>query len=77
LCSFNIHYPEEDFTENELGKVVNKYNGIAKVFQSFYPKDSENEEGRGITSYQFIYFKERLWITDSIGIPIPDKYLKN
>ena len=76
-------YYKEGFTEYELGKVINEYNGVANVFQSFYAKDSENEEGKGITSYQLIYFKNRWWITDllwttnSNGLPIPEKYLKN
>ena len=76
-------YYKKGFTEYELGKVVNEFNGIANVFQSFYSKDSENQEGKGITSYQLVYFEERwwiadiLWTTDSNGIPIPEKYLDN
>jgi hypothetical protein len=76
-------YYEKGFTQYELGKVVNEYNGIANVFQSFYAKDSENEEATGITSYQLIYFQERWWIADLMwtnntnNVPIPEKYLKN
>ncbi len=76
-------YYQDGFTEYELGKVVNEYNGIANVFQSFYAKDSEQNEGRGVTSYQLVYFDERwwiadvLWTTDSNGVPIPKKYLQN
>ncbi|WP_445955493.1 hypothetical protein [Yeosuana sp.] len=79
----NQEYYEKGFTQYELGKVVNEYNGIANVFQGFYAKDSENQEVKGITSYQLIYFNERwwisdlLWTTDTNGNPIPEKYLKN
>jgi len=76
-------YYEKGFSQYELGKVINQYNGIANVFQSFYAKDSENQEVKGITSYQLLYFNERwwisdvLWTTDSNGIQISEKYLKN
>lgn len=76
-------YYEKGFTEYETGKKIDEYNGIAQVFQGFYAKDSEGEEGRGITSYQLIFFKDRWWIaniiwtTDSNGIKVPDEYLEN
>jgi len=63
--------------------VVNQYNGIANVFQSFYAQDSDKEEATGITSYQLTYFQERWWISDLMwpnhtdNVPIPKKYLKN
>lgn len=68
---------------HELGKVVNEYNGIANVFQSFYAIDSEGEEGKGITSYQLVKFDDRwwisdvLWTTDSNGVEIPEEYIKD
>ena len=65
-----------------ISKVVDEYNGIAHVFQTFYAKDSENFEERGITSYQLVYFNNRWWIAnivwtgDSNGVKVPAKYLK-
>ena len=79
----NEEYYAKGFTQYELGKVVNEYNGIANVFQSFYAKDSENQESKGITSYQLLYFHDRwwisdlLWTTDSNGAPIPRVYLND
>lgn len=76
-------YYEEGYTEYELGKVVDEYNGIASVFQSVYQKDSENFESRAVNSYQLIYFNDRWWIanliwtSESDGIEIPKKYLEN
>lgn len=75
-------YYDQGFTEYELGKVVNEYNGIANVFQSFYANDSEDEGGRGITSYQLVKFNNQwwiadvLWTTDSNGVEVPSQYLK-
>ena len=75
-------YYEKGFEQYALGSVVNEYNGIANVFQSFYAKDSQNREAKGITSYQLVYFDGRwwisdvLWTTDTNGVPIPKKYLK-
>jgi hypothetical protein len=76
-------YYEEGYLEYELGKVVDEYNGIAHVFQSFYGKDSEGVEERGITSYQLVFFNDRwwivniLWTTDGNGVEIPEKYKGN
>ena len=73
-------YYEQGYLEYEMGKVVNEYNGIAQVFQSFYGKDSDNLEERGITSYQLVYFNDRwwivniLWTTDVNGVEVPEKY---
>ena len=56
-------YYDRGFSECEIKrKVVDEYNGIANVFQSFYAKDSENHEEKGINSYQLVYAKKRWWI---------------
>ena len=74
-------YYEQGYLEYEMGKVVNEYNGIAQVFQSFYGKDSDNLVERGITSYQLVYFNDRwwivniLWTTDANGVAVPEKYM--
>ena len=76
-------YYSQGYLEYEIGKVVDEYNGIAQVFQSFYGKDSENVEERGITSYQLAFFNDRwwivniLWTTDGNGVEIPEKYKGN
>lgn len=76
-------YYTRGFVEYEISKVVNEYNGIANVFQSFYVKDSENIEEKGINSYQLIYVNNRWWIVnmvwtgDSNGVKVPKKYLGN
>ena len=73
-------YYEQGYLEYETGKTIDEYNGIANVFQSFYGKDSENKEERGINSYQLVYFSKRWWITnllwtgDSNGVKVPEKY---
>ena len=69
------------YIEYEISKVVNEYNGIASVFQTFYGKDSENKEEMGINSYQLVYFNHRWWIAnllwtgDNNGVKVPKKYL--
>lgn len=83
ISSIQDDYYEQGYLEYAIGKVVNEYNGIAQVFQSFYAKDSENQETRGITSYQLVYFSDRWWIanlvwtTDTNGVKVPKKYLKH
>lgn len=74
-------YYHEGYLEYELGKVVEEYNGIAQVFQSYHGKDSENYEESGVSSYQLVYVENRWWIAnvvwtgDSNGVKIPEKYL--
>ena len=70
-------YYEQGYLEKEIHKVVDEYNGIAQVFQSFYGKDSEGVNERGINSYQLTYYSGRWWIvsllwtieSDNAGIP--------
>ncbi|WP_299224959.1 hypothetical protein [uncultured Psychroserpens sp.] len=75
-------YYDRGFEEYELGKVVEEYNGLASVFQSFYGKDSEGTEERGINSYHLINHKGRWWIANMVwtfeseDYKIPEKYLQ-
>lgn len=75
-------YYEEGYLEYETGKTIDKFNGIANVFQSFYGKDSENKEARGINSYQLVYFEKRWWIANLLWtlatdkVKIPKEYLR-
>lgn len=59
-------YYEEGYLEKEIHKVVDEYNGIAQVFQSFYGKDSEGVEARGINSYQLARYQDRWWIVSML-----------
>jgi hypothetical protein len=74
-------YYDAGYLEYETGKTVEEYNGLAIVFQSFYGKDSENREEKGINSYQLVFFKNRWWIANLVwvlasrDVPIPGKYL--
>jgi len=76
-------YYDKELIEYEISKVVDEYNGIANVFQSYYAKDFENHEEKGITSYQLVYFKNRWWIANIVwtgnsnGVEVPKKYLGN
>ena len=73
-------YYEEGYLEKETHKVVDEYNGVAQVFQTFYGKDSDGIEERGINSYQLTYYGGRWWIVsllwtiESKNAPIPAKY---
>lgn len=73
-------YYEEGYLEKEIHKVVDEYNGIAQVFQTFYGKDSEGVEEKGINSYQLTHYNGRWWIVsllwtiESKSAVIPAKY---
>ncbi len=83
IGSMNDDYYNNGYLEFEISKIVNEYNGIANVFQTFYGKDSENREEKGINSYQLVYFNSRWWIAnilwtgDNNGVKVPKKYLRN
>ena len=78
LSDTNLTY--KGYLEKEIHKVVDEYNGIAQVFQTFYGKDSEGVDDKGVNSYQLTYYKGRWWIVsllwtmESKGKPIPAKY---
>ena len=73
-------YYEAGYLEQEIQKTVDEFNGIAQVFQTFYGKDSEGEEEKGINSYQLTYHEGRWWIVsllwsvESDTAKIPAKY---
>ena len=74
-------YYEEGYLEEEIYKLVEEYNGIAHVFQSFYGKDSEGVEEQGINSYQLAFYQDRWWIVSLLWTletdeeVIPERYL--
>lgn len=73
-------YYEAGYEEKEIHKIVDEFNGIAQVFQTFYGKDSDGAEEKGINSYQLAYYDERWWIVsllwtmESENAKIPQKY---
>ena len=79
----NDPYYERGFHEEELHKVVNEFNGIANVFQTYYGRDSEGYEDKGINSYHLVFFNDRwwiaslIWVGESEDVKLPTKYLKN
>jgi len=75
-------YARDGFEEYAIGLTINKFNGIANVFQSYYCKNLIGTyEKRGINSYQLVYLKNRWWIANTVFTPeteesqIPDQYL--
>ena len=80
LTLLKAPYYEQGYLEKEIHKVVDEYNGIAQVFQTFYGKDSEGVEEKGINSYQLTYYGGRWWIVsllwtiESKSVGIPAKY---
>ncbi|MFT3825620.1 MAG: hypothetical protein QM731_17000 [Chitinophagaceae bacterium] len=75
-------YYEQGYTERELVKTVNQFNGIAHVFQSFEGRDASNEAERGMNSYQLVYTGNRwwianiLWTVETAKVKLPAAYLK-
>lgn len=72
------------YHEKATGEIIEEYNGIAQIIQSFEGLDSENERGRGVGSYQLVYSDGRWWIANMVwtmsannGEDIPGKYLSD
>lgn len=69
------------FSETEIKKVIQEYNGIATVFQSYVVRVSDREE-KGINSYQLIHDGKRWWISsllwtnDRNGVTVPEEWLE-
>lgn len=75
------YYEKDGFIEYPLKTIINEYNGIANVFQSYYAKENEFEE-EGVNSLQLIFDGKRWWITsilwtsDINGIKLPKELKK-
>jgi len=77
-------YYSKGYFETNKGRVIEQFNGIAHVIQSFYGEDSDGIKSYGVGSYQLIYSENRWWIANMIwtsslndGKDIPKKYFKN
>lgn len=84
LLTLTDEYYTLGYHEESTGEIVEEYNGMAQVIQSFEGQDSEGESGKGVGSYQLVYFEGRWWIANMVwamsandGKDIPGKYLKN
>lgn len=84
LETLTDEYYSNGYLEMGTGEIIEEYNGIAQIFQSFKGVDSEHEIGHGVGSYQLIYSDGRWWIVNVIwtmssnfGKDIPKKYLQN
>ncbi len=84
LETLTDEYYSDGYHEKATGEIIEEYNGIAQVIQSFKGLDSENEVGKGVGSYQLIYSSCRWWIANMIwamssnnGEDIPRKYINH
>jgi len=83
LETLTDEYYSLGYHEESTGEIVEEYNGMAQVIQSFEGKDSDNETGKGVGSYQLVYSEGRWWIANMVwaisvddGKDIPKKYLR-
>ncbi|MCR9228633.1 MAG: hypothetical protein NXH90_14545 [Flavobacteriaceae bacterium] len=81
LGTLTDEYYSLGYHEESMGEIVEEYNGIAQVIQSFEGRDSDNVTGKGVNSYQLIYSEGRWWIANMVwamsaddGKDIPIKY---
>lgn len=83
LETLTDEYYSLGYHEESTGEIIEEYNGMAQVIQSFEGLDSENETGKGVGSYQLVYSEGRWWIANMVwaissdnGKDIPKKYLR-
>ena len=83
LVLLTDEYYSNGYYETSKGHVIEQYNGIAHIMQSFYGEDSEGVKGWGVNSYQLIYsnnswrIANMVWTMSANGKKgIPEKYLK-
>ena len=84
LLTLTDEYYTMGYHEEGTGEIIEEYNGMAQVIQSFEGQDSEGETGKGVGSYQLVYSEGRWWIANMVwavstddGEDIPARYLKN
>ncbi len=72
------------FFERELSRKVEEYGSVVHVFSTYETKEKKDGPvtNRGINSIQLFKDKDRyylvniFWCAESMGFPVPDKYLK-
>ncbi len=72
------------FFERELSSKVEEYGSVVHVFSTYETKEKKDGpvSNRGINSIQLFKDKDRyyivniFWCAESMGFPLPDKYLK-
>lgn len=72
------------FFERELSRKVEEYGSVVHVFSTYETKEKKDGPvtNRGINSIQLFKDKDRyyvvniFWCAESMGFPLPDKYLK-
>lgn len=72
------------FFERELSRKVEEYGTVVHVFSTYETKEKKDGPvtNRGINSIQLFKDKDRyyvvniFWCAESMGFPLPDKYLK-
>jgi len=82
LATLTDEYYSKGYFEQSTGQIIEEFNGMAQVIQSFEGLDSDNMVGKGVNSYQLIYSDGRWWIANMVwamsydnGQDIPAKYL--
>jgi hypothetical protein len=72
---------EVGYTEKELGRITQRFNGIANVFQGFVGIDAGNNKLRGVNSYQLVFANSRwyvanlVWTLETKGAKFPKELL--
>lgn len=72
------------FFERELSRKIEEYGSVVHVFSTYETKEKKDGPvtNRGINSIQLFKDKDRyyvvniFWCAESMGFPLPDKYLK-
>jgi hypothetical protein len=72
------------FFENELHKVTESYGTVTHVFSTYETRETKDGKvtARGINSIQLFHDGQRyfivsvLWCAESLGFPVPEKYVK-
>lgn len=76
-------YYNTGYKEEVLSRQIEKFNGIAHVFETVRHVEPDGNIALGLNSYQLVYGKNRWWIaniiwtTEDENSKIPDKFLKN
>lgn len=75
-----LNSPDRKFTEYELKMDIDRYNGIASVWQT-YEVDLNGMKNQGINAFHLVFHNDRWWICNIIwtnntnGTEIPERYL--
>lgn len=76
-------YYDSGYEEKTLNRTIERFSGVAHVFEVVMHTEPDGSKTKGLNSYQLVFSEGRWWIANIVwtfetdDVKIPEKYIKN